>query len=108
VRQLLAAGTRFDGLVCFNDALALGAMSALQQAGVRVPDDVAVVGFDDIEDARFATPALTTISPGREELARLAVDRVLARIAGGDAAAATVNLEVGYSLEVRSSTVSAP
>jgi DNA-binding LacI/PurR family transcriptional regulator len=107
VTQLLAAGAAFDGLVCFNDALALGAMSALQQAGLRVPQDVAVVGFDDIEDASFATPALTTISPGREELARLAVDRVLARIEGGDAAADSVRAQVGYTLQVRASTVGA-
>ncbi len=104
--QLLAAGTRFDGLVCFNDAL--GAMSALQQAGLRVPEDVAVVGIDDIEDARFSTPALTTISPGRQELTRLAVNRVLARIEAGDDPSTSVHAEVGYSLHVRASTISTP
>jgi DNA-binding LacI/PurR family transcriptional regulator len=105
VQRLLAAGTMFDGIVCFNDALALGAMSALQQAGVRVPEDVAVVGFDDIEDARFATPTLTTIAPGREELAQLAVERVLSRIESGDDPS-PVQIEVGYSLRVRGSTTS--
>ena len=108
VTQLLAAGTHFDGLVCFNDALALGAMSALQQAGLRVPEDVAVVGFDNIEDSRFSTPALTTISPGRDELARLAVERVLARINAGDEASESVHVEVGYTLEVRASTAPMP
>lgn len=105
IRELLTAGTHFDGLVCFNDALALGAMSALQQAGIRVPEDVAVVGFDDIEDARFSTPALSTISPGRDEVARLAVDRVLARIEARDEAPQPVRFEVEYSLKVRASTV---
>ena len=51
----------FDGLVCGNDTVALGALTALREAGLRVPDDVAVVGFDDIPLAAHATPPLTTV-----------------------------------------------
>lgn len=54
-----------DGLFCFNDSLALGALKAFQDHGVRVPDDVAVVGWDDIEEASYSTPTLTTIAPTR-------------------------------------------
>ena len=56
VRGLLAGTDRPDALFCFNDLLALGALRALHEAGVRVPEDVAVVGFDDIEEARYSTP----------------------------------------------------
>jgi DNA-binding LacI/PurR family transcriptional regulator len=71
---------RPDALFCFTDELALGAMRALAEAGARVPEDVAVAGFDDIEDGRYAVPSLSTISPAKDEIAALALDRVLARI----------------------------
>jgi DNA-binding LacI/PurR family transcriptional regulator len=77
---LLAAGARPDAVVCFNDTLALGAMRALHDAGLRVPDDVAVAGFDDIEDGRFSVPTLTTVAPDKADLARIAVDLLAARL----------------------------
>jgi LacI family transcriptional regulator len=58
-------------LLCGNDLIALGALSALQQANIRVPEDVSVVGIDDIMFARLASPPLTTIRVPREELGRL-------------------------------------
>ncbi|MFU8853599.1 LacI family DNA-binding transcriptional regulator [Micromonospora sp. SL1-18] len=84
MRALLAAGARPDAVVCFNDTLALGAMRALHDAGLRVPDDVAVVGFDDIEDGRFSVPTLTTVAPDKADLARIAVDLLAARLAATD------------------------
>jgi DNA-binding LacI/PurR family transcriptional regulator len=108
VERLLERGVEFDGLVCFNDALALGAMARLQQLGRRVPDDVAVVGFDDIEDSRFSTPSLTTVSPGREEIARLAVDTLVRRIEHPGQRDAAVDLAVGYELVVRGSSAPLP
>jgi DNA-binding LacI/PurR family transcriptional regulator len=101
---LLEPGLEVDGLFCFNDALALGAMHALQTRGVRVPEDVAVVGFDDIEDSRYATPALSTISPGREEIAARAVDLLIERIEGPDDVDAPAQIEVGFSLVIRASS----
>nr|WP_196791216.1 LacI family DNA-binding transcriptional regulator [Motilibacter aurantiacus] len=68
--RLLDEGVQADGLFCFTDELALGAMHALLARGVRVPADVAVVGFDDIEDGRYATPSLTTVSPDLPALVR--------------------------------------
>jgi DNA-binding LacI/PurR family transcriptional regulator len=103
--RLIGTGVDVDGIVCFNDALALGAMSALQQHGKRVPEDVAVIGFDDIEDSRFSTPSLTTISPRRDEIARLAVDMVITRIEDPSQQDAPATVEVGYQLMVRRSTV---
>ncbi|MFD2093459.1 LacI family DNA-binding transcriptional regulator [Blastococcus deserti] len=63
-----------DAVFCFNDLLALGALRALHERGVRVPDDVAVVGWDDVEDGRYSTPTLTTISPDKQQIASLAVE----------------------------------
>ena len=82
MRQLLALDHPPDAVFCFNDLLALGAMRALHEAGCHVPDDVAVVGFDDIEEGRFATPTLTTISPDKEEIGRVAVSLLLERSRG--------------------------
>jgi len=61
IMQLSAAGTSFDALFCASDLIAIGAMRALQKQGKRIPEDVAVVGFDDIPVASFSSPALTTI-----------------------------------------------
>lgn len=72
-----------DAVFCFTDLLALGALRTLLERGVRVPEDVALIGFDDIEDGRFSTPTLSTVSPAKEQIARLAVEFLLSRIAGG-------------------------
>jgi LacI family transcriptional regulator len=61
VEQLLATSPRPDALFAANDAMAIAAMSALREAGLRVPEDVAVTGFDDIPIARYVYPALTTV-----------------------------------------------
>jgi DNA-binding LacI/PurR family transcriptional regulator len=82
MNQLLESGQRPDAVFCFNDLVALGAMRAIHQHRLRVPDDVAVVGFDNIEEGQFATPSLTTIAPDRRVIARHAVQRLLARIDG--------------------------
>lgn len=82
MRELLRRGVEFDAVLGLNDTLALGAMRALQEAGRRVPDDVWVVGFDDLDEAQYSIPSLTTIDPGQEWIARTAVETLLARIAG--------------------------
>lgn len=80
MRELLARGIPFDAVVAFTDSLAVGAMRELSEAGRRVPEDVRVVGFDDIEVARFATPSLTTVGFDRrvfaQEALRLLVERI--------------------------------
>jgi LacI family transcriptional regulator len=80
VERLLASGPLdTDALVCANDAIAIGAMSALRRDGVRVPDDVSVTGFDDIPLATDVTPRLTTVMV---PLARIGQDAI--RLALGD------------------------
>ncbi|HUR08422.1 MAG TPA: LacI family DNA-binding transcriptional regulator [Nonomuraea sp.] len=71
-----------DAVFCYNDLLALGAMRALTRAGRRIPDDVAVIGIDDIEEGQYSTPSLTTIAPDKAEIARRAVDILLQSING--------------------------
>ncbi|HET6485506.1 MAG TPA: substrate-binding domain-containing protein, partial [Spirochaetia bacterium] len=72
--DLLARGRPFDALVCVNDLMALGAMEVLREAAIRVPQDVAVVGFDGIEEGRYVTPPLTTVMQPLDALGRSAID----------------------------------
>jgi DNA-binding LacI/PurR family transcriptional regulator len=83
MHDLLDRGVDFDAVFGFNDTLALGAMRVLQETGLRVPQDVAVLGFDDLDEAAYAIPSLTTVDPGREWIARTAVETLVERI-GGD------------------------
>ncbi|MQM28250.1 LacI family DNA-binding transcriptional regulator [Glycomyces albidus] len=85
MHDLLDRGVDFDAVFGFNDTLALGAMRVLQESGLRIPQDVAVLGFDDLDEAAYAIPSLTTVDPGREWIARTAVETLIARI-GGDGA----------------------
>ncbi|MCM0675317.1 LacI family transcriptional regulator [Micromonospora phytophila] len=104
MRALLDSGVRPDAVFCFNDTLALGALRALHEADLRVPDDVAVAGFDDIEDGRFSVPTLSTIAPDKERIARLAVE-LLANRLDGDRAAPPKELTAPYRLTPRESTL---
>lgn len=101
VRDLLARGVDFDAVFGLNDTLALGAIRALQEAGRRVPDEVAVVGFDDLDEAAYAIPSLTTIDPGRRWIAQTAVDTLLGRV--GDAAGEARVVSAPFELRVRES-----
>jgi DNA-binding LacI/PurR family transcriptional regulator len=92
-----------DAVFCFNDLLALGALRTLLGRGVRVPEDVALVGFDDIEDGRYATPSLTTVRPDKEQIARLAVELLADRLAG-DRHTPPRELVADHRLEIREST----
>lgn len=80
--RLLDSADPPDAVFCFSDPLALGALRTLLTRGVAVPDDVALVGFDDVEDGRYATPSLTSISPDKRAIARRALDLALAKIEG--------------------------
>ena len=73
-----------DAIFCATDSIAIGALSALWSAGIRVPDDVSVVGFDDVDDAAYASPPLTTIRFDKRAYAETALERLLLRIDGLD------------------------
>jgi DNA-binding LacI/PurR family transcriptional regulator len=82
MQLLLQRGEKFDALFAASDLLAIGAMRALNDAGRRVPDDVAVVGFDDIPIASFANPPLTTVLQDTRAAGEVLVDRLLRQIRG--------------------------
>jgi DNA-binding LacI/PurR family transcriptional regulator len=82
VRELLARKQQFTALVSFNDLTAIGAMRALREAGLRVPEDVSVIGFDDIEAAAFHNPSLTTIRQPMHEMGRTAAKILIERLEG--------------------------
>jgi DNA-binding LacI/PurR family transcriptional regulator len=92
-----------DAVFCFNDLLALGALRALHDEGRRVPSDVAVVGWDDVEDGRYSTPTLTTISPDKQQIAALAVDFLAARLGEGRSEPPR-EVTANFTLAVREST----
>ena len=82
VRALLSQEDPPDGLFCFSDALAAGALRELYEQRLDVPSDISVVGFDDVEESRFSTPSLTSIRPDKAEIARVALDLLIQRIKG--------------------------
>lgn len=104
MRRLLALPEPPDAVFGFNDLMALGAVYALREAGLRIPEDVAVVGFDDIEESRFSSPTLTTISPPKAEIGRLAVSMLVQRIEG-TRTVPPAHVELAPQLVVRESTI---
>jgi DNA-binding LacI/PurR family transcriptional regulator/signal transduction histidine kinase len=82
-QRLVESKLPFDALVCMNDRMALGALQVLQRHGIGVPDEVALVGFDGIEEGRFVTPPLTTVMQPLDELGGAAVDMALQTLDGG-------------------------
>ena len=84
-RELLARGHPFDAVFAASDLIAIGAMRALVEHGLRIPEDVAVIGFDDIPAARIATPALTTVNQDTTRAGELLVARLVALVEGDPA-----------------------
>ncbi|WP_270367160.1 LacI family DNA-binding transcriptional regulator [Microbacterium algeriense] len=78
-------GGRFDALMCANDLMAIGAIDAARALGLRVPEDVAVIGFDDIETAGLMTPRLTTVRNPAASIGEAAADALLRRLHAPDA-----------------------
>ena len=94
VSRLLALPERPTALFAFNDYSALGALRAANEAGLAVPDDLALVGFDDIPLARFTSPPLTSVRVPLRELGERAIHRLIARINGEDGPPEQVMLPV--------------
>ena len=90
VQQMLAAGVEFDAIFAGDDDTAMGVYRALKMAGRVIPRDVAVVGFDDVQFARYISPALTTVRAPIEEVGREAVRQLAKLMNGGQAQALTL------------------
>lgn len=102
--ELLDSGVRPDAVFAFNDLIAIGAMRVLHERGLRVPWDVAVVGFDDIAEGRFGAVTLTTVSPDKQAIAKMAVASLL-RSLSGRAEPGGRELTAAFELVERESTV---
>ena len=79
-QKLLASDTKFDAIFVYNDAMAIGAISTLEDNGFRVPLDVSVIGFDDVLLSRYSRPKLTTLHYPIEEMAEFAAQLALGNI----------------------------
>jgi DNA-binding LacI/PurR family transcriptional regulator len=96
-----------DAVFAFNDLLALGALRACYDRGVRIPEDIALAGFDDIDDGRHSVPSLSTVSPDKEQIARVAVSLLMSRLRGADGASCITHYVAKHQLVVRESSAGA-
>jgi DNA-binding LacI/PurR family transcriptional regulator len=99
---VLALPERPDAVICFNDVVAIGLLGGLHAAGIRVPQQIAVAGFDDIDEAGFSVPPLTTIAWDKRTIAETAI-RLLAERQAGDTSPPR-EIAVPFVLRVRGST----
>lgn len=102
-RELLVSGVRFTALFAFNDISAIGAVRAFRDAGLRVPEDVSVVGFDDIQAAAYLTPRLTTVRQPLRQMGEMAARQLLLRISNSNGKAPQL-ISMAPELIVREST----
>ncbi len=105
-KQLLAREKPFTAIFAYNDISAIGAIRALQEKGLRVPQDVSVLGFDDIPGAAFHTPSLTTVRQPLNRMGEVAAQSLLDRIEGRKEYPTEIPIEP--ELVVRESTANAP
>lgn len=103
MKTLLESGTQFDAVFCVTDRTAFGALQALQEAGIRVPDDVAIIGFDNVAQSSHTTPPLTTVDVPKQAMGEIAINR-LCEIIGGQAPEMPIKHMLFTSLVIREST----
>jgi LacI family transcriptional regulator len=105
-KELLARKQPFTALFAYNDLSAIGAIWAFREAGLRVPEDVSIVGFDDVPAAAFANPALTTVRQPLQRMGQIAAKSVIDLIEGNAAWVPEIAIEPDFV--VRASTGPAP
>jgi DNA-binding LacI/PurR family transcriptional regulator len=105
---MLDAGVRPDAVFALNDAMALGVLHELQIRGVRIPDDVAVIGFDAVDEGTYSNPSLTTVDPGRAQIATTAVRMLAERVSGKGGTAPAERVYADYRIIVRDSSETEP
>lgn len=103
-KQLLASRKPFTALFTFNDISAIGAVHALREAGLRIPEDVSVVGMDDIQAAAFQNPSLTTVRQPLHAMGVLAAETLIRQIDEGASERPSEVLKVDPELIVRESS----
>lgn len=105
-KELLARHKPFTAIFAYNDISAIGAIRALQEHGLRVPQDVSVLGFDDIPGAAFYSPSLTTVRQPLNRMGEVAAQTLLDRVEGKKEYPSEIAIEP--ELVVRESTANAP
>lgn len=106
MRAILDRQVGFDAVIAFTDSLALGALHVLHECGLNVPDDVLILGFDDVEHAQFTCPPLTTVHFDHQRYVTAALDLLTSRVA--DRSRPTRAVEIPHELVARRSTQASP
>lgn len=107
MEALLASGRSPDAVFCATDLLALGALHSARNLGVSVPDDIAVIGFDGLEEGEYSAPSLSTVAPDKRAIAQGAVDTLIARIEArgtGSQGAEPQDVVIPFELVIRESS----
>lgn len=104
MRALMSRTDPPDAVFCYSDLVALGALHTALELGLRVPEDLALIGYDDIEEGRYSNPTISTISPDKVAIAATAVDRLLRRIGSAEPVPG-VEVRAGHRLIARESTI---
>jgi DNA-binding LacI/PurR family transcriptional regulator len=105
-KELLSRKVPFTALFAYNDISAVGAIRAIKETGLRVPEDISVVGFDDIREAAYHLPSLTTVRQPLRKIGVMAAETLIDRIEGRDGHEAGIRVEP--ELVIRESTGPAP
>ncbi|MFF4258729.1 LacI family DNA-binding transcriptional regulator [Streptomyces sp. NPDC001663] len=104
VREMVESGLDFDGVFCVNDSVAMGVLRGLADARIRVPDQVKVIGFDNVKESRFLVPSLSTVDPDHDAMAERAIDLLIRRIEQTEPPAGHAEAVGDFSLVIREST----
>lgn len=84
VKKAIEEGLRFDGIVCSTDNMAIGAIQGMKEMGLRIPEDVKVTGFDDVELSSLVSPSVTTIHQYNDKMAVYAAEKMIELLAGNE------------------------
>ncbi|MEU9441642.1 LacI family DNA-binding transcriptional regulator [Streptomyces sp. NPDC048304] len=103
-RAMVAGGLDFDGVFCVTDTVAMGVLRGLADAGVRVPEQVKVIGFDNVDESAFLVPSLSTVDPDHDLMAERAVALLVARLGSAGRPADREEFVGPFSLVIREST----
>lgn len=103
-RGMARSGLDFDGVFCVTDSLAMGVLRGLADVGTRVPDQVKVIGFDNVSESEFFIPSLSSVDPDHDGMAERAVDLLIRRIEQTEPPVPQQDVVGGFSLVIREST----
>jgi DNA-binding LacI/PurR family transcriptional regulator len=104
VREMVGSGLDFDGVFCVNDSVAMGVLRGLADVRIRVPDQVKVIGFDNVKESEFLIPSLSTVDPDHDGMAERAVGLLIRRLEQTEPPEGHAESVGDFSLVIREST----